>query len=214
MTSADKLKFLTHWAHTLTTHTPTDAPLTDNPEELVHLAKQGSLFRCVEYSRVLTAALCANGIPARMVRLKRADAAHAESGAGHVVSEAYVEEQKRWVFLDPQFDIFAVRNQQVQSVADLSVSQRDHFTMDPQSLLSKGNLDEYLLWLRPYLFYIQVPYDSDANGASVEKSLMYVPEHAEPLKVFQGKHPLRGVTYSSDLSALYSTNSEQRTFCH
>jgi Transglutaminase-like superfamily len=69
--------------------------------EILDRAAAGERFACVEYSIVLSQALNACGIPARRVQLMRSDY-HVGYGRGHVVSEAWIDELRRWVVLDGQ----------------------------------------------------------------------------------------------------------------
>jgi Transglutaminase-like superfamily len=69
--------------------------------EILDRVDAGERFACVEYSIVLCQALNAQGIPARRVQLLRAGY-HTGYGRGHVVSEAWVDDLRRWVVLDGQ----------------------------------------------------------------------------------------------------------------
>ncbi len=69
--------------------------------EVLDRADAGERFACVEYSVVLCQALNAVGIPARRVSLLMRDQ-HVGFGRGHVVSEAWVDDLRRWVVLDGQ----------------------------------------------------------------------------------------------------------------
>jgi len=69
--------------------------------EVLDRASDGERFACVEYSVLLSQALCAIGIPARRVSLFMRDK-HVGFGRGHVVSEAWVDDLDRWVVLDGQ----------------------------------------------------------------------------------------------------------------
>jgi transglutaminase-like putative cysteine protease len=45
------------------------------------------------------------GIPARVVGARAQDVETRRFGAGHVFAEAYLRDQKRWVFVDPQMNV-------------------------------------------------------------------------------------------------------------
>jgi Transglutaminase-like superfamily len=68
---------------------------------IVKLVDKGERFACVEYSTVLSQALNASRIPARVVNLY-AEGYHAGLGKGHVVSEAWIDGLDAWVVLDGQ----------------------------------------------------------------------------------------------------------------
>jgi Transglutaminase-like superfamily len=69
--------------------------------EILKLVEKGERFACVEYSTVLSQALNASGIPARVVNLYT-DGYHVGLGKGHVVSEAWIDGPDDWVLLDGQ----------------------------------------------------------------------------------------------------------------
>jgi hypothetical protein len=69
--------------------------------EILRLVEKGKRFACVEYSTVLSQALNAFGIPARVVNLYTDDY-HVGLGKGHVVSEAWIDGRDDWVVFDGQ----------------------------------------------------------------------------------------------------------------
>jgi Transglutaminase-like superfamily len=69
--------------------------------EILKLVDGGERFACVEYSTVLSQALNASRIPARVVNLYTRDY-HFGLGKGHVVSEAWIDGLDSWVVLDGQ----------------------------------------------------------------------------------------------------------------
>ncbi|MFY9916084.1 MAG: transglutaminase domain-containing protein [Nocardioidaceae bacterium] len=69
--------------------------------DVLDRADAGERFACVEYSVVLSQALNVVGIPARRVSLLMRDQ-HVGFGRGHVVSEAWIDDLRRWVVLDGQ----------------------------------------------------------------------------------------------------------------
>lgn len=84
------------WRHSGANHVPgRDANL------VLDRVQTGERFACREYTIVLTQALNALGIPARHCALLREDH-HAVMGAGHAVTEAWLDDLARWVVLDGQ----------------------------------------------------------------------------------------------------------------
>jgi hypothetical protein len=93
---------LLNWTHTRWSHAGANRHAVDlDALSILEQVAQGERFRCVEYGKVLAAALCARGIPARILTL-RLDSYHAGIGAGHVVTEAWIDELNDWVALDGQ----------------------------------------------------------------------------------------------------------------
>jgi hypothetical protein len=73
--------------------------------DILNLVDDGARFACVEYSTVLSHALNASGIPARVVKLYTDDY-HVGLGKGHVVAEAWIDGLDAWVLLDGQNGIY------------------------------------------------------------------------------------------------------------
>jgi Transglutaminase-like superfamily len=73
--------------------------------DILKLVDEGARFACVEYSTVLSQALNASNIPARVVKLY-ADDYHVGVGKGHVVAEAWIDGLDTWILLDAQNGIY------------------------------------------------------------------------------------------------------------
>lgn len=84
------------WRHIGTNHEPSvDANL------VLDRVERGERFACREYTFVLTHALNAVQIPARMISVFRAGY-YAGVGGGHAVTEAWIDDLGKWVLLDGQ----------------------------------------------------------------------------------------------------------------
>lgn len=77
----------------------------DDAHEILDRVEAGERFACVEYSTVLSQALNAVRVPSRQLALRTADH-HTGYARGHVVSEAWIDDLKRWVVLDGQNGAF------------------------------------------------------------------------------------------------------------
>jgi hypothetical protein len=73
--------------------------------EILKLVDEGMRFTCVEYATVLSQALNASRIPARVVRVYAEDY-HVGMGKGHAVAEAWIDGLDDWVLLDGQNGIY------------------------------------------------------------------------------------------------------------
>lgn len=78
---------------------------TDDAAECLRRVEQGQRFACVEYSLVLSQVLNALGIPARRLSVRQ-HPYHVGLGRGHVVSEAWIDDLRRWVLLDGQNGLY------------------------------------------------------------------------------------------------------------
>jgi len=67
----------------------------------------GQQYRCVEYGVVLNDILNSFGYVSRTVALKHKDADYGGAGMGHVATEVWSNKLNKWIFLDPQFGIYA-----------------------------------------------------------------------------------------------------------
>lgn len=68
---------------------------------------EGQEYRCVEYGIVLNDVLNSFGYPARTIGLKHIDTDYGGAGMGHVATEVWSNNLNKWIFLDPQFGIYA-----------------------------------------------------------------------------------------------------------
>lgn len=94
-------KSVLSWATHAWVHTSNDHLLGADAVEILDEVATGRRFACKEFTVVLTQALNAVGIPARRAGLLNA-AYHAGIGAGHEVSEAWIDDLGKWVLLDGQ----------------------------------------------------------------------------------------------------------------
>lgn len=76
--------------------------------EILINASKGSKYRCVEYGKVFSDVLLSFGYIARTIGLKSPDVAYGDVGKAHVASEVWSNELNKWVFIDPQFCIYAL----------------------------------------------------------------------------------------------------------
>jgi hypothetical protein len=99
-TARQTLEWVTHrWSHA-------NAHMEiDDAVECLRRIDDGMRFACVEYSLVLCQVLNALGIPARRLSLRQADY-HVGLARGHVVSEAWIDDLRRWVVLDGQNGLY------------------------------------------------------------------------------------------------------------
>lgn len=79
-------------------------------EILKSVHDEGLEYRCVEYGIVLNDILKSFGFPARTVGLKHIDTDYGGAGMGHVAIEVWSNKFNKWIFLDPQFGIYAEKN--------------------------------------------------------------------------------------------------------
>lgn len=197
-----KVRAVSRWVRSRWEHNGSNEPRKPDPISILQEAAEGKRFRCVEYSVVLSAALNSLGIPARVLGLKTEDAETRESGAGHVVTEAYLADVKKWLMVDGQWDVIpTLKGKPLHAVELQRALSRQDKGLSVDSL-SGAQAEKYFAWVAPYLFYFDTKLDSRFEGASPSQSLMLVPVGAKEPTVFQRKWPLRMV-YTHSLRAFY-----------
>jgi hypothetical protein len=204
--TTDKILAVTNWVSKLWSHNGNNQPEKRDPIFIIEQAKTGKQFRCVEYSIVVTGCLNAIGIHSRVLGLKRADVEKAQSGAGHVVSEAYIPELNKWVMIDGQWNAIPF----IESVPLNAVELQQAISSKNSKLRfwsSSGEINKkaYRKWIIPYLFYFDFGFDQ--RYMPIEKThrvenkdrLMLVPLGAKlPVAFQKTKNPdnLYLATYS------------------
>lgn len=101
-TELERARYLCASVHGRWTHSNDDEPSDNDPISILKESARGKRFRCVQFGIVLAGALGAFGLPARVVSMMSADVETRESGASHVVTEAWLSSLKKWVMFDAQ----------------------------------------------------------------------------------------------------------------
>ena len=170
-----------------------------DPLTILQEAGAGKRFRCVEYAIVTAACARTLGMPSRVLSLKREDVETAASGAGHVVTEVWLDQFRKWVFVEGQWDAMPERD----GIPLNAVEFQDAIAHNATNLLVRSssgiNREAYLNWITPYLYYFQFSLDqrfSRENYSDAQRNA------AQP-KVFQRKTPIKNCTYISNPGAFY-----------
>jgi hypothetical protein len=199
----EKVRAVSKWVRSRWEHNGSNEPLKPDPISILQEASQGKRFRCVEYGVVLSAALNALGIPARVLALKTEDVETRESGAGHVVTEAYLADLKKWIMVDGQWDVIPTLKGKPLNAVELqqALAKADE-GLDAESF-SGTTAQKYFAWVAPYLYYFDTRFDSRIEGAQHFYSLMLVPVGAKQPTIFQKRWPLKTMVHTSSLRAFY-----------
>jgi len=130
--------------------------------EILKNAKNGERYRCVEYGKVLNDILISFGYVARTVGIKNIEAAYGGAGMGHVATEVWSNKLNKWIFLDPQFNIYAKFRDELLNIYDIyELSTLNQFNnikfTHIDSETGNTTLDkEYGDFLKNYLGYIDI----------------------------------------------------------
>jgi transglutaminase-like putative cysteine protease len=196
----EKVRAVSRWVRTRWEHNGSNMPEKPDPISILEEAKQGKRFRCVEYSAVLAAALNAVGVRARVLSLLTEDVETRESGAAHVVAEAYLADRKKWVMVDGQWDVIpTLKGKPLGAEFQRALAKREKgLGVDT---FSGVKADGYFEWVAPYLFYFITKFDGRYGVAASRKELVLVPVGAREPKVVQRKWPIGDVVYTNSLRA-------------
>jgi transglutaminase-like putative cysteine protease len=176
-------------------------PEKPDPISILEEAKQGKRFRCVEYSAVLAAALNAVGVRARVLSLLTEDVETRESGAAHVVAEAYLADRKKWVMVDGQYDVVPTLKGKPLGAVEFQRALAKREKGLGVDTFSGMSAEGYFEWVAPYLFYFVTRFDGRYGVATSRKELVLVPVGAKEPKVVQRKWPIGDVVYTNSLRA-------------
>jgi hypothetical protein len=202
-----------HWIHGLWKHDGNNAAEKKDALYILEKAEKGANFRCVEFGIVTAACLNSIGLKARVLSLKVKDVETRLSGAGHVVAEVYLNDLKKWVVLDSQWDAMPLLHGIPLDAVEFQKAIADHYSQLEISSLSGVNKRMYTNWIYPYLYYFNCPLDN-REGTNIEKltidgkkALMLVPQKAKNPTVFQGKYKLDYCIYTHSLNDFYAPPS-------
>ena len=171
-------------------------------------AEKGRQFRCVEYSLVAGQCLSSLGFRVRNVGLMTKDISEVKSGGGHAVNEVYLEDLKKWVFIDPQFDVITVQDSIPLNAVELqsAIANNDPFEIiNPNQTTTK---EEYIKWIGPYLYYFYVA----INGQRVsvwdrivgnKRQLTLLSTSAKRPRYFQGIFRINNTYFTNSLPDFY-----------
>lgn len=90
-----------NWVHNRWKHNPLNIAPRLDAIDILDSVEQGVTYRCVEYAIVLCQALQASGYPARVIELHSKGVSYGVA-KGHVATEAWNNELRKWIYLDAQ----------------------------------------------------------------------------------------------------------------
>jgi hypothetical protein len=197
----EKVRAVSRWVRSRWEHNGQNMPQKADPLSILEEAKQGKQFRCVEYSIVLAAALNSVGIPARQLSILTEDVETKESGAAHVVAEAYLADKKKWIMVDGQWDVIPTLNGRPLGAIEFQKALAKNAKGLGVDTFSGVEAKGYFDWIAPYLFYFITKFDNRYGVPASRKELVLVPEGAKEPKVVQRKWPIGDVIYTRSLKA-------------
>lgn len=201
-TDYQKVQKITAWVYGLWAHNGSNTPSKNDPLTIVSEARKGSRFRCVEYSIVLAGALNAVGIKARRLGLKTRDVETRRSGAGHVVTEAYLADEGRWIMADGQFGLIPTLQGRPINAVELQAALAEGAA--GLDVHAGSGAQGWFGFVGPYLHYFDVRYDNRfSSPMPVGRKLMLVPLGEKEPRIFQRNDPIDDADYTRSLAEFY-----------
>ncbi len=122
---------------------------------------EGVQYRCVEYGKVLHDILLSFGYVARTVGLKSVNVDYGGAGMGHVATEVWSNKLQKWIFLDPQFNIYAAYQKEPLNIYEIyKLKANGKFDkikfVHPDTSLSQKEDENYANFLKNYLGYVDI----------------------------------------------------------
>jgi len=204
-----------HWVHQQWKHDGYNAAKKRDALSILDAARNGTNFRCVEYGIVTAACLNAIGLKARVLSLKIKKVEITPSGAGHVATEVFLNDRKKWVLLDSQWDAMPMLNNRPLNAVEFQDAVTQHYTKVTINSLSGVSKRAYVNWVYPYLYYFNFPFDNregrDIERKTIEgkRALMLVPVGAKNPSVFQQSRKLDYCIYTHALKEFYAAPYHQ-----
>lgn len=208
-----KAFILLKWSHTRWEHNGSNTPEKSDAISILDEAKTGKNFRCTEYSIVLASVLNSVGIPARVVGIKVKDVGSTLAGAGHVVTEAYLSELNKWIFLDGQMNYIPFFNNKPLNAVEYKnaiINNMGHLELRSLNYnFSKEEVKEYADWEGKYLYYLDTQFDNREGKITKritydgKTKLMLVPIGADNPTKFQFFQSMDNLDYTHNIEDFY-----------
>ncbi|MEL7159838.1 MAG: transglutaminase domain-containing protein [Bacteroidota bacterium] len=206
----DLVAEILQWTHQRWEHSGNHSPSKSDALTILEEAAAGGRFPCFAYAIVLRDQLTVAGFAARTIYLKTADAATRQGSPGHVATEVYLPESKRWVFLDGQFGLLPVLDGRPLNAVEFQQALANDYA--DLAFLGGGEISkaEYAEFVADYLFYLDTSLDHRSTPekrylVDDKRSMMLVPTGAPELsKVSFWDMDVDYVVYTRSLGDFYA----------
>jgi len=169
----ERVQRITAWVHRQWTHDGDCPPEKNDPIEILRKAKRGAKFSCREYSLVTVGCLMSIGIPARLVEILPKNVETGSKGNYHIVAEAYLPDQFRWVMADAQWGTVPVMNGQPLNVIEM----QDAVASGKEADIQLGELNgedaaTYIRAIGHYIYFLRVSFSNRINNGKLPTTVM------------------------------------------
>lgn len=195
----EKVVAVSDWVTNLWVHDGYNIPEDEDPLYILkQVTENGAKYRCVEYGIVTTGCLTSLGITARTLHLKTKDCQTRREGAGHVVTEVYLNDLDKWIMVDSQFGTIPMLGSVPMNAVEFAVALEEEleeldvlWVSDKEASTTEYDVDEsYYQWIKEYLYYLDTEYYVDTKYGVEPISIMLVPKGAMEPTIFQNKYPI------------------------
>ncbi len=206
----EKVLLIQSWVNSRWKHDGDNIPKKSDAYYILKQAEKGERFRCVEYSLVASACLKSLGFKVRNIGLMTKDVDVVKYGAGHAVSEVYISDLKKWIFIDPQYDIIVTKNGLPLNTVEFqkAIAFNEPITIvNPNKVIEK---EDYLTWVGPYLFYFYTSLNKGQISIwdriiGTKKQLCLVPKGKNNPKYFQRLFRLNNMYFTHSIKDFHQT---------
>jgi len=205
----ERVKIVCEWVSQQWNHRGDCPKQKNDPIAILQAAQAGDSFSCYEYSMVTAACLNSIGIKSRIVVLLPVDVERRPNGNYHVVAEAYLNNRKKWVMVDAQWNAVPILNGYPLSVVELQNAILKH-----SRNIDFGNIKEQVANVYPrdlgvYLHFLYTPLDNRVIGAqspgNVGGGVMLVPNGEKPPRSFAAA-PVGQFVMTNSVPDFYGTD--------
>jgi hypothetical protein len=212
-----KILLAQNWVRNQWEHNGWNDANTNNAFTILKRAEQGEEFRCVEYGIVLKSVLATIGMKSRTLGLMTHDVERVKFGAGHFLTEVWLNDHKKWAMVDAQFDVMPILNNVPLNAVEFQsaiIEKKEFSLINHNGKLSPSDYKKYMDFIPHYLYYFTISFDESNidtdriikfNGNS---NLMLVPLGSKEPRIFQRKYPIDYAEYTSSLNDFYREPKE------
>jgi len=184
----ERVKIVCNWVSYQWKHHGDCPKQKNDPIAILEAARSGAEFSCYEYAMVVAACLNAIGIKSRIVVLLPHDVERRPDGNYHVVAEAYLNNRKKWVMVDAQWNAVPTLNRYPLSIAELQNAIAKGLWAIDFGDIREESPGIYQREMGPYLHYLYTPLDNRVIGATspanVAGGVMLIPMGDKPPRRF------------------------------
>jgi len=177
-----------NWTNSRWKHSGNHSPKKNDGISILDEAKSGGRFPCFAYAIVLRDQLNALGYKARTVYLKTQDATTRKSSPGHVATEVFLNDLKKWVFLDGQFNAMPTLDGIPLNAVEFQHAINHNYKQFKLESYGSEVVSKryYVNFVYDYLYYFDTSLDTRYNVTERMKidgksSLMLVPKGSKKL---------------------------------